>query len=494
MERKISKNTMVTFTAYDVKKILTANKSFPVYPTNRKTKTQLQYVGSITNNLAKHNGFASKEAMLVRLSRNLEVKTTKYHSKLTTKVRKVRAKVTDEKRIKQNQIKTAQKVKKDFRKWGNKNPDKRNELRILFNKFRPTKLENLEYEVELRVLNSKNAKKFINGSMIAIDNPEHDALKKRASKPFTLNIFSKIVPGFKLSVNMDSLYHADYWFDYVRVAEERKGDTSGSETADAFKEAQKASGNALDYVTFSITYGGGRNSHGNEKTFKTPSFDIECFSPVDTKNDCGFKVIEYIVYGYTTGSERTGNRLKISYMLERKNLNIFQGEMLTPSNLGYLYKKFNNTGKPLRIVGLDCEEFDLDRYTYILLENEHYFVVKKATFKSHENKKTKRGELYWDIETREDRSKPVFCKGKKIGYTLKDTLTCGYYTDYKTRHAKCNEQTLNGLISKTFSSDIASNILEYCQVTRKIAFETDEDSSSIMKFIIGVPPESNACC
>ena len=73
MERKISKNTMVTFTAYDVKKILTANKNFPVYPTNRKTKTQLQYVGSITDNLAKRNGFASKNAMLVRLSRNLEV-------------------------------------------------------------------------------------------------------------------------------------------------------------------------------------------------------------------------------------------------------------------------------------------------------------------------------------------------------------------------------------------------------------------------------------
>ena len=131
MERKISKNTMASFTAYDRKKIINANKTFPVYPTNRKTKTQLQYVGSITENLAKRSGFASKNAMLVRLARNLEVKTTKYHSKLTAKVLKVRAKVTDEKRVKQNQIKAAQKVKKDFRKWGNKNPDKRNELRIL---------------------------------------------------------------------------------------------------------------------------------------------------------------------------------------------------------------------------------------------------------------------------------------------------------------------------------------------------------------------------
>ena len=143
--------------------------------------------------------------MLVRLSRNLEVKTTKYHSKLTTKVQKVRAKVTDEKRVKQNMIKAAQKVKKDFRKWGNKNPDTRNKLRVLFNKFRPTKLENLKNEVELRVLNSKNAKKFINGTMIAIDNPEYDALKKRASKPFTLNIFSKIVPGFKHSISNDGV-------------------------------------------------------------------------------------------------------------------------------------------------------------------------------------------------------------------------------------------------------------------------------------------------
>ena len=109
---------------------------------------------------------------------------------------------------------------------------------------------------------------------------------------------SKIVPGYKFSVNMKNIYHFDKW---LKSAEE-SGDTSGSETADAFQESQKASGNALDYVTFSITEGGGRNSHGTEKTFKTPSFDIECFSPVDTKNDCGFKVIEHIVYGYTSGS------------------------------------------------------------------------------------------------------------------------------------------------------------------------------------------------
>ena len=105
-------------------------------------------------------------------------------------------------------------------------------------------------------------------------------------------------------------------------------ETSDSSLPSAYKkhnsskvlfEAQKLSGGALDYLTFSITEGGGRNTHRTEKTFKTPSFDIECYSPVDTKNDCGFKVIEDIVYGYTTGSERTGNRLKISYMLERKN-------------------------------------------------------------------------------------------------------------------------------------------------------------------------------
>ena len=63
METKISNKTMapmVSFSSYDVEKILNTNKNFPVYPSNRKTKTQLQYVGSITENLAKHNGYASK--------------------------------------------------------------------------------------------------------------------------------------------------------------------------------------------------------------------------------------------------------------------------------------------------------------------------------------------------------------------------------------------------------------------------------------------------
>ena len=47
----------------------------------------------------------------------------------------------------------------------------------------------------------------------------------------------------------------------------------------------------------------------------------------------------------------------------------------------------------------------------VLLENQHYFVVKSATYKSFENKKTKRGELYWDIETREKLDKDRFRQG-----------------------------------------------------------------------------------
>ena len=66
-----------------------------------------------------------------------------------------------------------------------------------------------------------------------------------------------------------------------------------------------------------------------------------------------------------------------------------------------MYNMFNKADKQLIMIDKTYNKhMDLNKYDYIMIPNKHYRAVTKVDYKVYENKKTKRGVAYWDIETR----------------------------------------------------------------------------------------------
>jgi len=76
---------------------------------------------------------------------------------------------------------------------------------------------------------------------------------------------------------------------------------------------------------------------------------------------------------------------------------------------------------------------DFEQCNYMLLHNNHYYVVRNAQSKSvaPPAKATKRGWCFWDIETRP--TDEYNWVGKTKSHYLKDAILCAYYRNYKSK-------------------------------------------------------------
>lgn len=167
---------------------------------------------------------------------------------------------------------------------------------------------------------------------------------------------------------------------------------------------------------------GGCNKNMNViKKFTIKRYNIETYNPVSMNNNCSFKCIEYLLNKPICGKD--------IYNI-RKKYNIKTGDVVSAD---VLQKVYYEQGGKIHLVIVDENydlEFCLDKYKYVLAHNNHYYVITKADRKEmNERKATKRGELYWDIETRQ--TEKYVMVGTTKSYHIKDTITCAYYRNYK---------------------------------------------------------------
>lgn len=215
---------------------------------------------------------------------------------------------------------------------------------------------------------------------------------------------------------------------------------------------------ALKYVKVNVkVIKGGCNHHKDyeEKVVKTPLYKLILHNPYSQRNNCGLKCIEYI-FDIQLAHSEIRNEYKLS------------DDLIDTYSINKIYDKYNDSDKELQIIEESYNgKFNFKRYNYFLIMNEHYYVIKDAEIIDQKDKQTKRGLLTWDIETRpsdetidinhydykQDDGKII--KDVEIikSQILKDTLTAIYYRDYKS------------------------------DITKKKIFETDEESTSLRKFI-----------
>ena len=111
-----------------------------------------------------------------------------------------------------------------------------------------------------------------------------------------------------------------------------------------------------------------------------PIYNFHVWSPYDEKkyNNCGYKCIEYIF------------KNKLNYHQERKDIKIKTGEFLTEPQLIRVYNKYNNDNKQLIIINKEYDgTINLNENRYIILHNNHYYVLVNIEYKHFKDEKTK---------------------------------------------------------------------------------------------------------
>jgi hypothetical protein len=163
---------------------------------------------------------------------------------------------------------------------------------------------------------------------------------------------------------------------------------------------------------------GGCRTQGKEKNVvDTPFHTLTVFSPVTKHNNCGFKVLEHIL----------GDTL--NYAEERKIHGIPYDGMVSVDVIQKIYRQRSSR----ILVVIDdtfSDEFDFKHYDYILVDHDHYSHVMGAVSKTFKNEKTKRGYVYWDIETRP--STAYVMVGENKSYLLEPVILCAYYKNYQS--------------------------------------------------------------
>ena len=233
-------------------------------------------------------------------------------------------------------------------------------------------------------------------------------------QPFTLTLTSATVADVSQTFNMSNSWHYANWLAQNESDDNMEADSAG------LARGGGDGNNAFGAFSASISgvQGGRDNSRAMDRTFETPFYTFSVFDPKSQNNNCGIAVLGSI-FGQ-----------KMDSIQARKMINIAPGVMLTTDDLQRLYAM---GGAEERLV-IVTDEFDGDldeQDNVILFHNAHYYHVKGFERVKLADKKTKRGNLYWDIETRPSFKDQVMI-GNRVSYKLRAAILSIVWTPYKS--------------------------------------------------------------
>ena len=317
----------------------------------------------------------------------------------------LRQRVRDAKEIKKKQ---EQKEKRILEKE-KKQKQEQNELRIkkIFSRLiTKTKLDYTKRVIKLR---SQEMKLVVLKQI------------KSKTKPFKITL-RDLQTNITASFTFKNIYHFNTWLQKL-IDGKNVNFTSGTERYSIEKSLFQ-----LGTVKVDLLEGGYRNNKAKQQIIKLPfGTTLNCFNPISQRNNCSLECVKFLL------------NIDFNNKELRNKFNISSKELVSISDLLLIYNDLKKeTDKPLEVIAIDkCNlELNFDTYNYILLYKCHYFVINEqidSGNKTYDNKKTKRGTLIFDLETRSDKSKK-FIINNTSAYQLEDTLCCVVYRDYK-----CNE-------------------------------------------------------
>jgi hypothetical protein len=236
-----------------------------------------------------------------------------------------------------------------------------------------------------------------------------------ANTAFRLRLRSSVADVTRV-FNFESLTHFDRWIEAI----ERNNVIQDSEN---FREvaALIADEDVFNFVIPEILpVEGGCNHHTLKKTYvirETAFYSFKLFNPIVQDSNCGFSVLEQIL------------ETKLNYSALRKQYELKYRQHISTEILASIYRTFNDR-RPLVFIDADFNDTINKHYHYIFVENSHYYYVLGADYKTKKDIKTKRGFVYWDIETR--MTEEFVMVGNTKSYILKDVILCAYYSPFQS--------------------------------------------------------------
>lgn len=323
-----------------------------------------------------------------------------------------------------------------------------NKLIFKFNKYRTSLLK---VASSFSKLKTKIKNKFIGNPFV----------------PFKLNIQSLSVPGSKLKWNFDNYYHFRTFINKQISNEDFNNiDSSNVQTVN------ELGNNVFSDFKFKVTeFKGGCNKKkggiNDTKIIKTNYFEFNVHNPPSQRNNCGIVALS-LIPGIVLPKN---NKNSIDYNGIRNEFNLKANAKITVDDLYKIYHLYKQDDDvKLNIISDDYKGSILPNINYIILFRNHFYLIKDYDVKVFKNKRTKRGYLFWDIESRIKSPDDYYvinstdANGKKTerkAYVLCDAILAIYYKPYK---------------QENFSS---------------LIFRTDENSTSSTKFLKWLTEETN---
>ncbi len=236
--------------------------------------------------------------------------------------------------------------------------------------------------------------------------------------PFRLKLESSIA-NVSRTLNFTSLQHFLNWMNAI----EQQNIKSESENYTLISDII-GNEDVFNFVVPSfLEVDGGCNYHGKERiTKETAYYTFDLYNPKAQHNDCGFKILEYMT------------KTKLNYADLRKQHGLTYGSAISADVLNKIYVTLTNSDSIIVFIDEHFNDEINKKYKYIYVADNHYYYVVSATYKSFTDKNTKRGMLYWDIETRP--TDEYVMVGSRKSFILKDTILCAYYCPYKSNEYK----------------------------------------------------------
>lgn len=190
-------------------------------------------------------------------------------------------------------------------------------------------------------------------------------------------------------------------------------------------------------VKIDFLHGGKDKNTASYPKIKLNNHNLVTYSPASKNNNCALRCIEYLAL-------QEGVKIKLDGRKVRNDMHLDKGCLIGAEMVCEIYKTHVPGNKKLNIVDMTCEEtFDLEQECYMMIHDEHYTVITEAKEVSYKNKKTMRGLLTWDLETRQVEDYVFIEASKTRSHILTDSICSIHYRPYKS--TEC--------YTKTFKTD-----------------------------------------
>ena len=252
---------------------------------------------------------------------------------------------------------------------------------------------------------------------------------KGSHKFFTITIKSTKA-NVQHQFEFNGVNHFTYWFNKLK---EQEIDSGGQILEEDLKNLFR--GNII-IENISGLMGGCNKHKACSKQMSSLFYDYELFNPVSRENNCFFHCLRHM------------SDIVIDIKQLRKTNNIPTN---IPVEINQAYKIMKDLNLDYQIIDYDTKDKLNEKIKYIVFKKNHYYVLTKFTPKDRVNKKSRRGIMMFDIETRP--TSDFIMIGNNKSYLLKDVICNVYYNN-------CNSK-----------------------ITNELHLVTDKDKSSVRKFL-----------